>query len=380
METTCWLSWQQRMLCISMLTLSIITAASSSLQFQTPQSKKYFSSTSLAYAGTTTSSGPMSQVDSNARSGGCPFLVKSQEAHETYYAVPALFRPPIAAAGEGEWRPIVLFDGSCNLCNKFVRFLLKHDRGRNLRFAALQSKVADLLLRRLSEDNRNEVLLQDGDAEIYKSVVVLCTPDATYIQSSAILKILAALSPSSSSAASEKPSKRIKLVQYLGLCGYVFPTKVRDSLCKFVSKRRKSWFGSADTCVLFDERFQDRFVDDGVLTGVYYAKEGMMGQREKEDFKRSSTLNLFETDNPPQRGDEVRIIWPSDSNLDPSITYDEEFPDGLCLIGGRGTISTIDLPLRVVVRVNRKSIGLEKDVMGEETMIAWVKPSEVALI
>lgn len=132
--------------------------------------------------------------------------------------------------------------------------------------------------------------------------------------------------------------------------------------------------------MLFDERFQDRFVDDGVLTGVYYAKEGMMGQREKEDLKRSSTLNLFETDNPPQRGDEVRIIWPSDSNLDPSITYDEEFPDGLCLIGGRGTISTIDLPLRVVMRVNRKSIGLEKDVMGEETMIAWVKPSEVALI
>jgi hypothetical protein len=42
----------------------------------------------------------------------------------------------------------------------------------------------------------------------------------------------------------------------------------------------------------------------------------------------------------------------------------------LCLIGGRGTISTIDLPMRIVLRVERKSLGLdERDVMGDETMI-----------
>ena len=48
-------------------------------------------------------------------------------------------------------RPIVLFDGECNLCNKFVQTLLKYDscdndiRG-NLRFAALQSHVGKLLM------------------------------------------------------------------------------------------------------------------------------------------------------------------------------------------------------------------------------------------
>jgi hypothetical protein len=37
--------------------------------------------------------------------------------------------------------------------------------------------------------------------------------------------------------------------------------------------------------------------------------------------------------------------------------------------------------MRIVLRVERKSLGLdERDVMGDETMIAWVKPSEVALV
>ena len=38
--------------------------------------------------------------------------------------------------------------------------------------------------------------------------------------------------------------------------------------------------------------------------------------------------------------------------------------------------------MRIVLRVERKSLGLDEkdDGMGEETMIAWVKPSEVALV
>ena len=137
--------------------------------------------------------------------------------------------------------------------------------------------------------------------------------------------------------------------------------------------------------MLYDERFDNRFVDDGVLTGVYrdpFANPNAPSPSSKEEEEEAVT-NLFESNNPPKRGDKVQIIWPSNTNLDPSITYDDEFPNGLCLIGGRGTISTIDLPLRIVLRVERKSLGLDEkdDGMGEEeTMIAWVKPSEVALV
>jgi predicted DCC family thiol-disulfide oxidoreductase YuxK len=331
--------------------------------------------------------------------------VKSHDAHVTF-AVPALFDNN--NSNQQEQRPIVLFDGACTLCNSFVQFLLKYDRYGNLRFAALQSKVGELLLRRMSQEVRDEVLHQAAaggegkgsegeDGEKYKSIV-LCTPDETYIQSSAVLKILAALSSSSSSSTSTssastssaniKPSKRMKLLQYLGLIGYIIPTKLRDSMYKYISKRRKSWFGSADECMLYDERFDDRFVDDGVLTGIYRdpfanpdASPLFSSSYKEEGQDEGVVTNLFESDNPPKRGDQVQIIWPTNTNLDPSITYDDEFPNGLCLIGGRGTISTIDLPMRIVLRVERKSLGLdERDVMGDETMIAWVNPTEVALV
>lgn len=200
--------------------------------------------------------GPMSQVDSS-KSGGCPFLDTSY-VYKTY-AVPALF-------SDEDSRPIVLFDGDCNLCNKFVQTLLKYDscsddeRG-NLRFAALQSRVGELLVRRMSEDLRAQVIAPPTTAteeggegeEKYKSIVV-CGPGKTYIESSAVFQILSSMGGS---------SKRLKVVQYLAMLGYVLPTKFRDRVYQSVSKRRKKWFGSSDECLLWDDRFDTRFVDDG---------------------------------------------------------------------------------------------------------------------
>jgi predicted DCC family thiol-disulfide oxidoreductase YuxK len=37
---------------------------------------------------------------------------------------------------------IVFFDGLCGLCNGFVDFLLRHDKGHRLRFAPLQGATA----------------------------------------------------------------------------------------------------------------------------------------------------------------------------------------------------------------------------------------------
>lgn len=310
----------------------------------------------------------MSQVDSN-KSGGCPFLDTSY-VYKTY-EVPALF-------GEDDSRPIVLFDGDCNLCNKFVQTLLKYDscsddeRG-NLRFAALQSRVGELLVRRMSDDlraqvlnNNNEVNEDNADGEEkYKSIVV-CGPEKTFIRSSAVFQILQSLGGK---------SKRLKAIQYLALMAYVLPTKMRDGIYGYVSKRRKKWFGSSDECLLWDERFEDRFVDDGVLTGVY--RDPFADPNAKVV---PTSINLFEGESPPVRGDKVRIIWPADSEKDPSVSYDDEFPDGICIIGGTGTVTTVDLPMRVVMRVDRASIGLGPDAKGEETTIAWVKPEEVATL
>ena len=53
--------------------------------------------------------------------------------------------------GTSQHTNLVLFDGVCNLCNGFVRFLLRHDRRGRLTFGSLQSESARRLLSRQAE-------------------------------------------------------------------------------------------------------------------------------------------------------------------------------------------------------------------------------------
>jgi predicted DCC family thiol-disulfide oxidoreductase YuxK len=60
--------------------------------------------------------------------------------------------PNPTAADSG---PVLLYDGTCGLCNRAVRALLRIDRGGSLRFATLQGAQGQEWLRRhgLSPDN-----------------------------------------------------------------------------------------------------------------------------------------------------------------------------------------------------------------------------------
>jgi predicted DCC family thiol-disulfide oxidoreductase YuxK len=42
--------------------------------------------------------------------------------------------------------PLIFYDGVCGLCNRFVRFVLRHDRRAIFRFASLQSPLAARIL------------------------------------------------------------------------------------------------------------------------------------------------------------------------------------------------------------------------------------------
>jgi len=44
--------------------------------------------------------------------------------------------------------PIILYDGVCGLCNRFVQFVLRHDDKDRFHFAALQSNFARAILER----------------------------------------------------------------------------------------------------------------------------------------------------------------------------------------------------------------------------------------
>jgi predicted DCC family thiol-disulfide oxidoreductase YuxK len=81
--------------------------------------------------------------------------------------------------------PILLYDGVCGLCNRFVQFVLRRDRNAVFRFASLQSALASGILTRhgtdaspldtvyvvLNRDLPDERLLSRSDAVIFVLVL-----------------------------------------------------------------------------------------------------------------------------------------------------------------------------------------------------------------
>lgn len=72
----------------------------------------------------------------------------------------------IALAAIANGKPIMLFDGICNLCSGSVRFAIARDPAANLRFAPIQSALGQDFLRRrgLPTDQFETFYLIDNDA------------------------------------------------------------------------------------------------------------------------------------------------------------------------------------------------------------------------
>mmetsp|Transcript_29279 Transcript_29279/g.45505 ORF Transcript_29279/g.45505 Transcript_29279/m.45505 type:complete len:256 (-) Transcript_29279:193-960(-) len=131
-------------------------------------------------------------------------------------------------------RPVVLFDGVCNLCNGGVNFALDHDSVGKFRFASLQSTVGQALLVRAGK-KANDI-----------SSIVLCEKEKTHFKSDAVLKIARKLDGS---------------IPILGYAGPLVPGFLRDIVYDFVADNRYR-FGEADQCRLDGDEFVGRFIPD----------------------------------------------------------------------------------------------------------------------
>uniref|UniRef100_A0A7S3E3L4 Thiol-disulfide oxidoreductase DCC n=1 Tax=Chloropicon laureae TaxID=464258 RepID=A0A7S3E3L4_9CHLO len=145
-----------------------------------------------------------------------------------------------AASGPGDKyfakdkRPIILFDGVCNLCNGGVNFVLQWDSASKLRFAALQSEAGQNLLER-SNRRRDDI-----------SSIVLVEESGSFIKSEAVLKIATYLS-----------------VPFPILAQFFFPLPlfVRDTVYDGVAANRYTFFGQTKECRIGDTSYSDRFVE-----------------------------------------------------------------------------------------------------------------------
>ena len=133
-------------------------------------------------------------------------------------------------------KPIILFDGVCNLCNGGVNFAIDHDKEGKFRFASLQSNVAKSLL------------IRDGKDPCTTSDIVLVTPEKNYYSSEAVARIMSGL---------DMPALKL-----LGLVGKVSPSFVRNAIYRVVSGNRFI-LGENDSCRMdFDGEYTSRFVSD----------------------------------------------------------------------------------------------------------------------
>ena len=135
--------------------------------------------------------------------------------------------------------PILLYDGVCGLCNRFVQFTLSRDRDAVFRFAPLQSPRALDILRRYGIDRvQNDTVVVVLDYETPNEQLLFRSDAALFV-----LNHCAAPWP------------------LLARLGARIPRPVRDALYRCIARHRYRLFGRYHACPLPDPEARSRFLD-----------------------------------------------------------------------------------------------------------------------
>ncbi len=120
-----------------------------------------------------------------------------------------------------ENKKIILFDGVCNLCNAWVKFVIKFDKKDIFRFTSIQSDLGLQIINHLAIDSSKT------------DSIILFEPENKYfIHSEAVFKI----------------------AKYLGglfiilTIFSILPKGITDFGYRFIAKNRYKWFGKKDNC------------------------------------------------------------------------------------------------------------------------------------
>ena len=121
-------------------------------------------------------------------------------------------------------RPVILFDGVCNLCNSAVQWVIERDKDRRFDFASLQSDAARREL---------EKILGGDEIDALPDSIVLIDSDGVHTRSAAALRIARGLPP---------PFTLFRL-------GRVLPRPIRDAIYDLIARNRYRWFGRRESCM-----------------------------------------------------------------------------------------------------------------------------------
>jgi len=119
---------------------------------------------------------------------------------------------------------VILYDGCCNLCDRTVSFIRKHDRTHQFSLITIQSDEGQAMM------SINHLNPAETDSVIYVE------NEIAYTKSEAFFRI----------------AKQIGGYLYL-LSGFrIFPRKLTDWIYDFIAKNRYKWFGKKTCSALPD--------------------------------------------------------------------------------------------------------------------------------
>ena len=127
---------------------------------------------------------------------------------------------------------IIFFDGVCNLCNFWVKYIVRNDPEGIFYFTSLQS------------DFSKNFLAQNNIKSDFETIIFF-TEEKFLKESDAVVSILFKIG-----GFNRLLSRIIKLL----------PLKFRDGLYKFVSRNRYQLFGKREHCMVPNESIKKRFL------------------------------------------------------------------------------------------------------------------------
>ena len=129
-------------------------------------------------------------------------------------------------------KPVILFDGVCNLCSNSVQFIIKRDQEKKFHFASLQSNYGQELLKKynLPTNTFNSFILYENEKLLTRST--------------AALKMFEQL----------KGWKWVKIF-------WIIPKFIRDAVYNLIARNRYKWFGRKNECWLPTPDLKARFFE-----------------------------------------------------------------------------------------------------------------------
>ncbi len=128
---------------------------------------------------------------------------------------------------------VILFDGVCKICSRWIPFAHKRDREGKLLFASLQSASGQAILEACgmpTDDFDTMVFIEEGRA---------------YYRSTAVLKIV----------------KYFRMPWPVLGIGWLIPRILRDFLYNMVAGNRYKIFGKEESCRIPSEELKKRILD-----------------------------------------------------------------------------------------------------------------------